>query len=119
MGRRGPARDTGCAASRTSCQRSDRGKHPTRALAEGDGAAVGPGGGGPHADLVTVPEEGELAAVLERHRLRAAPTDLEEGPALEAFATGDGAAGEEVPGPQPGAVDGHVGEHLGGGPIRL
>src|SRR5690606_39678911 len=29
--------------------RSDRGKHPTRALAEGDGAAVGPGGGGPHA----------------------------------------------------------------------
>ena len=51
-------------------------------------------------------------------RLLAAPAQLEERAALVALGAADRAGREQVAGPERGAVDGQVGEHLGGGPVH-
>ena len=58
--------------------------------------------------------EAALAAVVEGHRLLATPAQLEEGPALVLVRARDRARPEEVARADRRAVDGHVGEHLGG-----
>src|SRR5687767_14563805 len=97
---------------------SPRRLDPPGHLAEGDAAAAAPRRGGGEGHLVAVLEEGAGRAVGEGQRLLPAPGQLDERAALVLRRAGDGAGGEQVPGAQAGAVDGHVCQLLGRRPVH-
>src|SRR3954452_12411011 len=86
-------------------------------LAETYPGAVRTGCGGGQDDLVAVLEECALRAA-HVNRLLPTPGQLDEGTALGLVQPGDGARCKEVARAGRCAVNGEVGEHLGGGPVH-